>query len=601
MLNRLPEYPPERVRSYLPLREKLGPDCIIYKRASLHYSVEWTLDELFENACGIKQESHWGSDCYCTACTARFTAGWLDGGMVLREFDDGNTLDGWCDGQDPETVLYRDGDTGVCPLCGTTCQVVKTTSLSRGRKFKAQIAQLDRIGDTGVIIYWLAERELTPHGYRDITFKARAALAVSPDGKLRRFSHVKNYMYSEAENDQWTVRTTIRAPECLCINVGGYPALPETVYANGSPDMTGTTMEKSGIDEYFGYYGAPGAYLYIWTKHPNVENLARCRLDLLAKIVYRCCEPLRYGASSPISLDNEHINLIDWNEVKPHKMLGLTKEQFRDIKKLSDITVKELAEFNRYKKRWPKTTLPEFHGYHDMYTAVNWLEMITESGCYSLPRMTNYFIKQRGGDAINETARMWFDYMRMTRAVRGEAGIFEPLQDVEAFPPHLREAHDRANAAFLMMQRRQGEKAELEAKNQFLELYAKYKPLEWNDGEFCIVVPKSQTDLTIEGTVLHHCVGGYGQQHLSGKPIFFVRHYRRPERAFFTLNENLQGKRPHRIQLHGYGNEWARGKRLTIPDKVLDFVEAWEQEVLAPWFEEEKKKSNKKERIKVPA
>ena len=83
-------------------------------------------------------------------------------------------------------------------------------------------------------------------------------------------------------------------------------------------------------------------------------------------------------------------------------------------------------------------------------------------------------------------------------------------------------------------------------------------------------------------------MGGYGKAHLSGKLILFVRHARRPERSWFTLNIDTAGRSPKRIQLHGYGNEYAHGKRLTIPQCVLDFVERWEKEILLPTFEKVK-------------
>ena len=69
----------------------------------------------------------------------------------------------------------------------------------------------------------------------------------------------------------------------------------------------------------------------------------------------------------------------------------------------------------------------------------------------------------------------------------------------------------------------------------------------------------------------------------------FIRRYRRPERSYFTLNEDLTGDRPRRIQLHGYGNEYANGKRLTIPKQVLDFCDRWERKVLIPVFREVKR------------
>ena len=39
---------------------------------------------------------------------------------------------------------------------------------------------------------------------------------------------------------------------------------------------------------------------------------------------------------------------------------------------------------------------------------------------------------------------------------------------------------------------------------------------------------------------------------------------------------------------HGYGNELAHGEHLNIPQRVLDFVDRWEAEILLPAFRQVK-------------
>ena len=86
----------------------------------------------------------------------------------------------------------------------------------------------------------------------------------------------------------------------------------------------------------------------------------------------------------------------------------------------------------------------------------------------------------------------------------------------------------------------------------------------------------------LEGETLRHCVGEYGKEHAKGKKIIlFIRHYRKPERSYYTLNVGFDGWRPYIIQLHGYGNEHHgphKEYRHTIPKEVTAFVEkdgAW--------------------------
>ena len=92
--------------------------------------------------------------------------------------------------------------------------------------------------------------------------------------------------------------------------------------------------------------------------------------------------------------------------------------------------------------------------------------------------------------------------------------------------------------------------------------------------------------------MLHHCVGGYSQSHAQGKIILFIRHSRRPDRSWYTLNIDTRTKKV--IQLHGYGNEWANGKALKINKKVLAFVDDWRREVLDKWMLPQKPKKKEK-------
>ena len=69
--------------------------------------------------------------------------------------------------------------------------------------------------------------------------------------------------------------------------------------------------------------------------------------------------------------------------------------------------------------------------------------------------------------------------------------------------------------------------------------------------------------------------------------MFFVRHRRRPERSYYTLQIDMNGTIPKELQLHGYGNERHGDHKQyahKIPRKVREFCDRWEREVLTPWF-----------------
>ena len=127
----------------------------------------------------------------------------------------------------------------------------------------------------------------------------------------------------------------------------------------------------------------------------------------------------------------------------------------------------------------------------------------------------------------------------------------------------------------------------------FQSVLEQYGGLQWTDGELCMVLPRDNGELVREGDVLRHCVGGYGNSHIQGSSvIFFVRHYRRPERPYYTLAIDMRDK-PREKQLHGYGNERHgpyKEYSHKIPRKVRAFCDRWEAEVLLPWYLNQKKK-----------
>lgn len=190
--------------------------------------------------------------------------------------------------------------------------------------------------------------------------------------------------------------------------------------------------------------------------------------------------------------------------------------------------------------------------------------------------------KRHGGNA-EERIGTYIDYRRML-AENGDGETY-----LELYPPNLRAAHDR-------QMNLQNAKKSKEAEDRFTALQEKWAALEWSDGMICAVLPRSGDDLRDEGRKLHHCVGGYVNDHANENMIIFIRHARRPERSWFTLNIDLRFAMWTEVQLHGYGNEFAHGKRLHIPLEVRAFVDRWEKEVLTPVFH--KVKASEKKAVK---
>lgn len=80
--------------------------------------------------------------------------------------------------------------------------------------------------------------------------------------------------------------------------------------------------------------------------------------------------------------------------------------------------------------------------------------------------------------------------------------------------------------------------------------------LEWSDGQYSIIVPNSLAELTVEGAILHHCVGSYKDsvaEHKEG--IVFLRKTEAPKLPFFTIDVTIEPNGKYLIrQCHGSRN-----------------------------------------------
>lgn len=588
LLADLPEKASGKVEAFAKSIEDINPPLIIYARESVP---EQDCFEMIQT--GImgdwEEKYHWGAKCRCTACGETFIGGYREGHALFLQMEDGMILDGWTDGEQPETAAFSECDLIRCPLCGKQVRLIKRSRI-RGRTFRTQVAELTNIGQTTVILYWLASYYLEKDGYHWEEITPRMAVAISPSGRLQRFSRSYIYLNCEYEKEEWVPVRHMDDPEMIAFNAGGclYRDTIGAYYICTAEDMTGMTGEKTGIFRYFSqqYARSAATYLRVQRLYPYLENITNTGGEWLAKEIIDQFQ--EFNGSRKVFIRRQLP--IDLKERKPHRILGVTKPEYCLITK-QEWSFDCLEMFLEYRESHPKTTAMQFSNWAEMmeWEYVDRLKPCWEAG---IENLISYFRKQEQLHDVGDIVSFYTDYRRMLDGIRKESGIYAPLTKAEIFPPNLVNAHNRANDALGAINRekrkRGGSIAEFKT---FAELKEKLYALEWRSGEYCIIIPESPEDLVREGETLHHCVGGYASDHCNGRMIFFVRHARRPERSWFTLNENMNGSTVNRIQLHGYKNEYVHGKKLTIPKAVIEFVEQWEKTVLAPYLKENRRKT----------
>lgn len=599
LISALPEKPPEGLIGWAQENcvEDLGGDYLIFhnQRITETPGLELLMDNITTG------KSRWMTVCQCTACGSDFvTQKTGRRSFLMADGEDGYSYpisemgvpeeDLWERGVAWNGVEYTEWDRLSCPFCEEDLRVIHKSGVRGGRTKRLQVAQLTNVGQYTAIILWLVEREVWEDGCCD-SCQPRFAYVLGHRGEMKAFTHRRpGYLGIDTpapvwsllpdSRDRWNARySDWGSTNNTKVGTASWNQIPRKA------DMVGTTGEKSGIWDYWEACGyRPVEYWKLWKKRKNVENLVTAGFtSIVSKAIER---GLQYGSDVTVELGKA----VDIRESKPHKMLGVTRQELKILQKHSD-PYALLGKWKSYRAGGGRESLEIFcAAFRDWgeFALDAGLELISRYGG-NLGKLRRYMDKQ--GLSGRAGLRLLLD----TR--RNQERLFpgQPLTEEELWPRDLQQTHDRLSAQIVQL--RQKEKT-MQWQPGFDRVLKKYADLQWNDGHLAVLLPKSNADLLREGKILRHCVGSYGEEHSKGEWIvLFVRHYRRPERCYYTLNMNFGGDVPTEIQLHGYGNERHGDHKQyahTIPKEVRAFVERWKKEVVAPWWRQQNQTAKEK-------
>lgn len=578
ILRLLPETPRAGMREWAlkTLHDELCGEHLIFARES------YVPDE-----CGVgwpdfedEIKPQWAARCTCTACGEGFWGGWTKGGGVSLVFrDDGQFYPGLPTEHDLEigyggVLVFPENDTMDCPFCGVHLRLTRRIRLRRPRTWAHMVASVENVGRCTAVLYWMVRRTLDSFGCWELDILPWAALVIGPSGGLHLYRHTMRGMCWERCGGVDPQQTRYFSADALNSTRVGAAVWPDV------PDETGQSGEKTGLSAYVRAGGGwPYLYLKLWEKRRAVENLVKAgwteTIDSAISAEVDAALTCGWKVRLPRRLDE----LLNWTSPRPAGVLRMTRAAARmgstwcweyralvlwfDLLDHGQLVPKDAAYFNRLLERYGTAALESYD------------RRILDGALYDVKEVDAYLTKQERRYQLPVAAgmQMLLDYRDMLdEVIEGE-----PTRD-ELWPRCLRAAHDAMAGV-----RTAKQSSALDS--GFATICAKWGALEWSDGTICARLPRCNADLVDEGHVLNHCVGRYGRGHVEGNLIVFIRHARRPERSWYTLNIDVRGGSWRRVQLHGYGNEWgATGKHLHIPDAVTAFVARWEREVLDPAF-----------------
>jgi hypothetical protein len=582
------------VRDTVPIKECMEPE-------------DWEA-----HARGMK--AYWGAKMKCTFCGAEYSGFWgrekKQTRLLIQDSELGYSvwdMDGWARGPDVDgerTAAAYDGGNVTCPTCGRWLSVVPKRWLrAENRIYRLRMATLETVGGWGGVFYWMVEIPLNRNGDGVMLLTPEAALVNAKSGGLLRFVYEDEAWRYKSERKprkegpplqafDRDLRNTALRERLAPLSAGAYLADGKKGRKQGNwlhwagrdwcggllNNLEGTSLEKSGLDAFDqddlleDEPWIAEAYLRFWAKHQRIEALARDGWrDLCRSIVRR-----EYPEE-----------LLDWEQTKPNRIIGLTKEDYRATKQngyYSRWTTEKLREFRRYNLgRRDPITAAEFNALGDAYDEqlYRWTRAAEArpAAAWDL-RKADRYLADRG--------RRNKDGMETLLDYRLAAESLEALHTRrDLWPKDLQAEHDKACESAKLLG------ASVETCLAFRRLAEELAPLTWTDGTYLIRAAATPAELVEEGDVLHHCVGTYAKAMAAKEDvIFFVRRRRRPERPWMTLCINMAGSEPYEAALHGWWNEgtpaepglpWTKPKR-QIPKRCRQVVDRWKREVLGPWW-----------------
>lgn len=446
-----------------------------------------------------------------------------------------------------ETALVGSGDESVCPVCGAAVRVKKAAEVGRGY-FVADETQAMSAAVVG------KERCLSLTGWtiqRRVYRSARAELEVIPAeayvfagkdcrklmGWRNSYSGNAGYFISYAqywsEPEKWH-ESWGRAD-------GIFGLTPELISESCLPNCKLDVYMESFHNEKPKF---PVMYLRLYQQHPNVENLLLSGLPMVLDDLLN--EARHFGGwDQKNSKGLPLVKDIRWGEVRPDRMLGLTKEELRLGREQGwDAFFWRL--FVRTKDHGERLTGEDIQNAF-LLGDRNTLSLIDQG---PVGKSIRYLHKQqeRYDWAYNDPYVAEEDYEELREPVPGAysdvttlldywaacRALGRNLDDVQVrFPRNLIEAHDAA-----LEQRRiaEAKKADAALAPRFRIRRRQLAKYIFEADGLKIIPAGSRAELQKEADTLHHCVWTYAQRHANGETaIFFIRRTVEPKTPYYTL------------------------------------------------------------------
>lgn len=503
-----------------------------------------------------KERKRYGYTGRCTACGKNMALGFEEQGDLGP-----NIIEHKVEVQDYAHIH--------CPKCHAPVVARDRARISWGYTCNDKCGALvvNRVGDLVVGVGYTLTRTVDKDGKETKTADPTDAYVFGHE-KPVRFGRWESWNMNKYLVDEWGYIKTF---------TDGWMHQQNVIYPFEESLLEGTCLANSKVIEYLNNWRDCRLMKYCqqYLLYPGIENL-------VTQGYYRIVSDKLSG--------NRAVNeAVKWREVKPHRMLGLSRPQMQAAKRgkwsadrlfrhhfvqacgmeLSEQEVNLLDAEDIYQIKG----IAKKYGF-DMYSGFRYLlKQIRreKKDHYRHYHRLRYYITE------------WSDYLQIATELQ-----YDMTQPNVLMPPALMRAHERAVKAKKYV-------VDEAKRKQFEEMYQKLLPLTWQHGGLLIRPAKDEAELIQEGQQLSHCVGGYGERHIDGKPILFIRRACNPDVPYFTLQLDIKNKRI--LNNLGYKNNNVSLGGRPRPAAIDEFAQLWLETVVQQYnFDTKKFKRQKKQK-----
>lgn len=455
----------------------------------------------------------------CSACGHTFYAEKVPAGGCRHSYAPAPF--GWRDEQMPNAVI--DGDKTLCPSCYKEAKTVHVGSMrAYGGELidDAWVTELSRLpveglADRLVLTEWCIRRCINKQGVTRYEIWPYTAWVVEEKKVVRLMGYLKNIGGRICLFGEWRQRKQFE-------DVYGSAKL---IVPWDKSLLEGTTAENSKLDLYQTEKRGRElvSYLALWRRRPHVENL----------LVQGCGNLVRTWIKKEMNSGYYHggipkLEEVNWKENRPAQMLGLTKDEFRQMKQ-AHWSAEDLGKYKLVRDSGVPVRLPQDMELLKKVENYDCSRILEEAPKSDFWRTVRYLVKQK---------EHWYT-LRDYRNMAQNAG-WDMTDNLVQWPRNLTAAHNRyVEERRTLMERQDAERRAMERAERHYLFTQRATALEWLsfEADGLLIRPCANEDELIqEGHELHHCVSSYAKSHAEGKTaILFIRQAKAPDKPFFTL------------------------------------------------------------------